>query len=372
MKEKNIDNFESNSYFLQKIHSDFFRQILNQTVLKKDKVENIVKIIMQKVFQDKVSKKECKNQAKEYFKEKTEDLIDFLYDIGDIEDKEEKNNSNKYNYNKPKKIFSQIVNPNINKPKIIGRADKILQKKTHRTSRSKSNENVINYNKKYNENKHDHSNHFTKNKQGKNSNSSSSSYKFTNVQSKQEKQLIKPYISLDKVLKPKIALKKEIIIDKEKKLQNDNNKSNKEEDTEVTNENTSIKGDDKKIIIQINNNTFNVTKNQCKIESIKIENNTQNSIINKKEIINEEKNNKKKEVQNNGVKYNIKCKKWPYCKNKNCEYIHPDKPCPFFPKCLYGDRCIYIHPHIPCKFGIYCTRINCAYSHPGFNYPTIW
>lgn len=270
MKEKNIDNFESNSYFLQKIHSDFFRQILNQTVLKKDKVENIVKIIMQKVFQDKVSKKDCKNQAKEYFKEKTEDLIDFLYDIGDIEDKEEINNSNKYNYNKPKKIFSQIVNPNINKQKIIGRADKILQKKKHRTSRSKSNENVINYNKKYNENKHDHSNHFTKNRQGKYSNGSSSSHKFTNVQSKQEKQPIKPYISLENVLKPKIELKKEMIIDKEKKLQNDNNKSNKE-DTEVTKENTSIKGDDKKIIIQINNNTFNVTKKKCKIDSIKIE-----------------------------------------------------------------------------------------------------
>ena len=35
---------------------------------------------------------------------------------------------------------------------------------------------------------------------------------------------------------------------------------------------------------------------------------------------------------------------------------------------MYGDKCCYIHPSIPCKYGIFCTRIGCAYSHPaGFN-----
>ena len=35
---------------------------------------------------------------------------------------------------------------------------------------------------------------------------------------------------------------------------------------------------------------------------------------------------------------------------------------------MYGDKCCYIHPSIPCKFGFYCTRVNCAYTHPpGFN-----
>ena len=35
---------------------------------------------------------------------------------------------------------------------------------------------------------------------------------------------------------------------------------------------------------------------------------------------------------------------------------------------MYGDKCCYIHPSIACKYGIYCTRIGCAYSHPaGFN-----
>lgn len=363
MKEKNIDNFECNSYFLQKIHSDFFRQIINQTSLEEDKIEKIINNIMQKVFQDKISKKEIKKQSKQYFMEKTEDLIDFLYDIGGLEDKEGINHSNKYNYNKTKKILSQIVNPNINKQKIIGRTDKILQKKKHRNSRSKSEERLIN-NNKYNENKLDHHNYFIKKKQVKYSNRSNSSNKLINLHSKSikhEKQPIKPYISLDNVLKPRIELKK--VLNEIKEIKNDNNKSNKEDD----NENTFIKGEDKKIITQINNNTFNVTTNKCNTEIINIE----NSLINKKEIINDEKNNQKKEIQNNGVKYKIKCKKWPYCKDQKCEYIHPDKPCPFFPNCLYGKRCIYIHPYIPCKFGIYCTRINCAYSHPGFNYPTI-
>ena len=48
--------------------------------------------------------------------------------------------------------------------------------------------------------------------------------------------------------------------------------------------------------------------------------------------------------------------------------------CKKFPACLFGDKCLYIHPNvrfsnfliskIPCRFGTRCTRVNCSYSHP--------
>lgn len=83
---------------------------------------------------------------------------------------------------------------------------------------------------------------------------------------------------------------------------------------------------------------------------------------------NQPKNNKKK----------VRCKNWPQCKETNCEYSHPTETvsicllliyqCPYFPTCIYGVKCIYIHPNIPCKFGYYCTRLGCNYSHPaGWN-----
>ena len=79
----------------------------------------------------------------------------------------------------------------------------------------------------------------------------------------------------------------------------------------------------------------------------------------------------------------VRCKNWPSCKDPNCIFSHPTErvsfiryfiifyillQCPFFPTCTYGDKCCYIHPSIPCKYGVFCTRIGCAYSHPaGFN-----
>jgi hypothetical protein len=75
-------------------------------------------------------------------------------------------------------------------------------------------------------------------------------------------------------------------------------------------------------------------------------------------------------------KKKVRCKKWPICKNDTCEYAHPKETvnininlkCPFFPKCVFGDKCLYIHPNIACKYGFYCTRVGCAYSHPaGYN-----
>ena len=38
--------------------------------------------------------------------------------------------------------------------------------------------------------------------------------------------------------------------------------------------------------------------------------------------------------------------------------------CQYWPKCTYGDKCLYVHPEIQCKFAEACTRPNCAYKHP--------
>ncbi|KAL1923850.1 uncharacterized protein VTP21DRAFT_8830 [Calcarisporiella thermophila] len=39
-----------------------------------------------------------------------------------------------------------------------------------------------------------------------------------------------------------------------------------------------------------------------------------------------------------------RCRFFPRCTNKNCKFIHPSKPCRYYPNCVWGDRCIYLHP----------------------------
>ncbi len=48
-------------------------------------------------------------------------------------------------------------------------------------------------------------------------------------------------------------------------------------------------------------------------------------------------------------KKRVKCKHWPNCNNtdEECPYIHPKEECPYFPKCQFGEKCIYIHPDVP-------------------------
>lgn len=60
----------------------------------------------------------------------------------------------------------------------------------------------------------------------------------------------------------------------------------------------------------------------------------------------------------------IRCKNWPTCKNEQCPYAHPKEQCKHFPHCIFGDKCIYIHPQINCNYGLNCKRPNCAYVHP--------
>lgn len=54
------------------------------------------------------------------------------------------------------------------------------------------------------------------------------------------------------------------------------------------------------------------------------------------------------------------------CKDKECPYAHPTEVCKHFPHCMYGDKCVNIHPAVNCKFGVSCTRPNCVFQHPTF------
>lgn len=56
-----------------------------------------------------------------------------------------------------------------------------------------------------------------------------------------------------------------------------------------------------------------------------------------------------------------RCRHWPNCEREDCQFHHPNTPCPYFPHCRYGATCIYIHPD--CKFGEACRRSDCPYTH---------
>ena len=79
-------------------------------------------------------------------------------------------------------------------------------------------------------------------------------------------------------------------------------------------------------------------------------------------------NKKEQDKQNEDTKKKdpskIRCKKWPMCKDQDCLYAHPKETCKHFPHCMYGDKCINIHPSVPCKFGYSCTKPNCPFVHP--------
>jgi len=60
----------------------------------------------------------------------------------------------------------------------------------------------------------------------------------------------------------------------------------------------------------------------------------------------------------------VRCNFYPGCNKPDCPFVHPKEPCPKFPTCAFGNKCIYIHPSINCRYGIMCQRPNCAYVHP--------
>nr|XP_018897077.1 PREDICTED: zinc finger CCCH domain-containing protein 14 [Bemisia tabaci] len=62
------------------------------------------------------------------------------------------------------------------------------------------------------------------------------------------------------------------------------------------------------------------------------------------------------------------CKFWPNClAGDKCPYVHISTPCVNFPNCKFGNRCLYTHPK--CKFLTACVRKNCPYSHPVSSLP---
>ncbi|GAN04586.1 hypothetical protein MAM1_0068c04047 [Mucor ambiguus] len=39
-----------------------------------------------------------------------------------------------------------------------------------------------------------------------------------------------------------------------------------------------------------------------------------------------------------------RCSHWPHCTNNNCKFFHPYRACRAGDNCLFGDRCMFVHP----------------------------
>ncbi|CAD8100470.1 unnamed protein product [Paramecium sonneborni] len=66
--------------------------------------------------------------------------------------------------------------------------------------------------------------------------------------------------------------------------------------------------------------------------------------------------------QQNSNIINERCRYFPNCTNKHCQYVHPTIKCKYFPYCKKGNQCIYMHQQ--CKHGIHCKNPLCSYEHP--------
>ncbi|KAK4512190.1 uncharacterized protein ATC70_013433 [Mucor velutinosus] len=40
-----------------------------------------------------------------------------------------------------------------------------------------------------------------------------------------------------------------------------------------------------------------------------------------------------------------RCSHWPHCTNNNCKFFHPYRACRAGDDCLFGDRCMFVHPN---------------------------
>ena len=61
------------------------------------------------------------------------------------------------------------------------------------------------------------------------------------------------------------------------------------------------------------------------------------------------------------LKAKTRCHFYPNCTKPHCPYAHPSKPCTAFPRCPFGQTCLFLHP--PCKFNHRCARSNCPAQH---------
>ncbi|KAG2209400.1 hypothetical protein INT46_009532 [Mucor plumbeus] len=54
-----------------------------------------------------------------------------------------------------------------------------------------------------------------------------------------------------------------------------------------------------------------------------------------------------------------RCSHWPHCTNNNCKFFHPYRACRAGDDCLFGDRCMFVHPN-DCTVNVRDTNKNAA------------
>jgi hypothetical protein len=60
-----------------------------------------------------------------------------------------------------------------------------------------------------------------------------------------------------------------------------------------------------------------------------------------------------------------RCPAFPACAKPDdeCPFAHPKELCKYFPNCMFGKACLFVHPPVPCRFGDRCQNDLCNYSH---------
>ncbi|KAI8977125.1 hypothetical protein BDF20DRAFT_913496 [Mycotypha africana] len=48
--------------------------------------------------------------------------------------------------------------------------------------------------------------------------------------------------------------------------------------------------------------------------------------------------------QHNIPKAKARCSHWPFCTNNNCKFVHPYKRCRAGDECVFGNKCMFLHP----------------------------
>lgn len=73
---------------------------------------------------------------------------------------------------------------------------------------------------------------------------------------------------------------------------------------------------------------------------------------------------------NNTVpKKTTRCPDFPDCpkSDQDCPMVHPKELCKYFPNCLFGKDCLFLHPPVPCRFGDRCQNAVCNFTHTPHN-----
>lgn len=62
----------------------------------------------------------------------------------------------------------------------------------------------------------------------------------------------------------------------------------------------------------------------------------------------------------------VRCPDFPSCPLTDdlCPNVHPKEPCKYFPNCMYGKECLFVHSPFPCRFGERCSNPFCNFTHP--------